>query len=282
MEKYYPNNNTIAEKLIRSSIYKELVYKIRDLNKLENIDDSRVQRISADKSTIKIPTLIEFQELMPSLILLDNSASLEIETRQPLPRNTTIISPGHGMNREAITNGGTRDPNGVYEINYIYRFTQNLYPAMDRLALSYVNLKGIMESSSVKHTVANKIDVSNEIYHSQGNVTLHFPIHADRNSKGYDGVTLIHIDEKPISTRIATFFADKLRKAGFTTRLMPDTKTEVGSLGELRKTDAPAAYIEIGSLDTPSSIRALNNRMTTLAVALAEAIRAFNIERPNR
>ena len=42
------------------------------------------------------------------------------------------------------------------------------------------------------------------------------------------------------------------------------------------------ACIEIGSLDTDSSIAALNGRMGILAKSLAEAIKAFNIERPNR
>jgi len=277
---YYEDNPNVAEKLINGNdktTYNKLVEKIKELNNLT----PETEDIPQINAIIRIPTFDEFQKLMPSFPSNGKKETLHIKEENP--PNTIIISPGHGMDRPGSDHGAS-DPNGIKEINYIYRFTQFLYPEMEKLGINYVNLKKIIEDTSEKdHSANNKIIKSNEIY-DRGNVKLHFAIHADRNTHGYEGVKLFYIDKKEISKKIADFFSNKLKTVGIETRVLPDTEdnVNVGSLGELRRTKAPAAYIEIGSMDTPSSIKILNDRMRILAKALAEAIKAFIIERPNR
>jgi len=195
-------------------------------------------------------------------------------------RTTIIVSTGHGMDRPGSDPGAVVD--GYKEINFTYRFSDKLYTAMNQISLSYVNLKAHIENSTGDHTVAGKVSASNEIYASRDDISLHLSIHADAGTAGYEGISIYYIAGAERSRRIADYFSEKLTAEGFEVRVRPDTSTRPGSLGELRQTTAPALLIEIGSLDTASSRRAMNERMDVLATALAETLRTFNIDRPNQ
>jgi len=103
-EHYYPNNHDIAETIINSdrTTYNRLVVRIRELNNLVN----GTQYVPSSRSTVLIPTLYEFQELMPSLSLHDPNAELEIEiTEQERELIIYNIDPTQGTD-EIISQSG--------------------------------------------------------------------------------------------------------------------------------------------------------------------------------
>ena len=65
------------------------------------------------------------------------------------------------------------------------------------------------------------------------------------------------------------------------TRIKPDIEANVGSLGELRNTTAPAILIEIGSMDTEESRKIMYNREKDLSKHLSLFLKSFNKDRPN-
>ena len=92
---------------------------------------------------------------------------------------------------------------------------------------------------------------------------------------------MYYIGGKDKSKRIAEYFSDILNAANLPTRIKPDTDTRVKSLGELRRTTAPALLIEIGSMDTKESREIMMDRTNKLSEVLASAIKSFNKDRPN-
>jgi N-acetylmuramoyl-L-alanine amidase len=290
---YYPNNPELAEAIIYGNdktTYNNLLVRIRQLNNLL----PEAEYIPQIQAIIRIPTFDEFQEMIPSLDIEETGMATGIVeiTIEENPPNTTIISAGHGMDRPGCIPGAI-GPDGTPEVTWIFRLTSRLYPEMSRLGLSYINLKAAMEDGAIRgpyldsrHHHRNKVYRSNELA-ARGNITLHFAIHADRNTSGFEGITFIvensqRSDRNTRSRRIADFFRRKLDAAGVETRSMNDTATFPGRLAELRYTEAPSAYMEMGSMDTESSRRAMTNRMDTVARILAETIRDYNIERPDQ
>lgn len=119
----------------------------------------------------------------------------------------------------------------------------------------YINILGATSSSLIfknnrYNEIANQID-------KKVDASIQLCVHADANTKGYSGISLFYIAGKERSKKIAEYFQKKLNSVNLLTRIKPDTEANVGSLGELRNTTAPAILIEIGSMDTEES-RKLN------------------------
>ena len=192
--------------------------------------------------------------------------------------DTVIISPGHGMDKEGEDRGAVVD--GISEVSIIYKFCLKLYSDLKKIGIDYINLKQVIEDMTKDHSPQGRIDAANKI-DAEIDASLELAIHADANTKGYTGITLYYIGGKDKSKRIAEYFSDILNAANLPTRIKPDTDTRVKSLGELRRTTAPALLIEIGSMDTKESREIMMDRTNKLSEVLANAIKSFNKDRPN-
>lgn len=65
------------------------------------------------------------------------------------------------------------------------------------------------------------------------------------------------------------------------TQIQNDTKTNVGSLGELRDTNASAMLIEIGCMDTKEGRTIMYNRKKKLSKVVVKSLKEFIKDRPN-
>ena len=200
---------------------------------------------------------------------------------------TILISPGHGLDRPNEANPGcvlTISKNGekiiLKEVNIIYDFCRLLYIELDKVGLSYINLKERIAETTMDFTIKKRNEIANQI-DKKVDASIQLCVHADANTKGYSGISLFYIAGKDRSKKIAEYFQKKLNSVNLLTRIKPDTEANVGSLGELRNTTAPAILIEIGSMDTEESRRIMYNREKDLSKHLSLFLKSFNKDRPN-
>lgn len=205
-----------------------------------------------------------------------SSGKIEVVTGE-----TIIVSPGHGLDRPNEANPGYIDKKtGLKEVNVIYDFCKLLYADMDAVGISYINLKQRIAETTKDFTIKARNKVANQIDDAV-DAALQLCVHADANTKGYTGITLYYIDKQIRSKKIADYFSNKFNAESLPTRVQPDTKANVGSLGELRDTNAPAMLIEIGCMDTKEGRTIMYNREKKLSNVLAKSLKEFIKDRPN-
>lgn len=164
--------------------------------------------------------------------------------------------------------------NGYWEISHIYNFQKYFLPALNKLGVDVTNIKAPPYNA---YTAGDKVKASNKI-DADGSVDLHVAVHADaRGKKGFDGITVIYMDDRPISKKIAQYFVNKLTEAGFEAKLFKESQTAAKRLTELHDTTAPAVYFEIGNMESDSGLAKLLDMayMKKLAETIANAIASF-------
>lgn len=206
---------------------------------------------------------------------------------QVVTGETIIISPGHGLDCANEANPGfsmTIKKNGknivIKEVNVIWRFCKLLYADLDAIGVAYINLKQRIAETTNDFTIKGRNKVANQI-DEEVDASLQLCVHADANTKGYTGISLYYINGRERSKKIAEYFSKKLNADSLPCRIAPDTKTNAGSLGELRDTRAPALLIEIGAMDTDEGRMVLYAREKQLSKTLASTLKSFNKDRPN-
>jgi N-acetylmuramoyl-L-alanine amidase len=173
------------------------------------------------------------------------------------------------------------------EVDFVYRFCQVLQSKLQEAGIGYRNVK----SADAAYSVTEKWQASNAYgseLKSQGKkLSLNLSIHADSNTGGYTGVKLFYMDavkdkdgnitkkDFSLSKQRAESFAEKIRALGIEVRVEGEYEgTAVHFLQELHYTDAPAVYMEIGSIDTAASASVMNQNRDKLAKGVVDAIQA--------
>ena len=115
---------------------------------------------------------------------------------------TILISPGHGLDRPNEANSGcvlTISKNGekiiLKEVNIIYDFCRLLYIELDKVGLSYINLKERIAETTMDFTIKKRNEIANQI-DKKVDASIQLCVHADANTKGYSGISLFYIAGK--------------------------------------------------------------------------------------